>query len=549
MAIREFEANGVHRAKIGFFDARLTTSDDLSRFKERKFECVDCTEHELRDPEFVASLDAVIFSQNPQRRQALVDVLSATVALLLNNDVRVYIRIAPEARPYSPEAGPYSRKVIVDSLLQLNVPLANLREDERQQVPKMFREREGAMLAPSIYLFDSGVGWTDIANIVCDHPAGKAPNRDLLPDGCDRSLLDADKQDEGLLLLQRAFCDCKSLHLQPMADGLSGAPVYKAYAAIEPGLAGDWPYLHFVKIGSRKKISDEYHKYIGRAVDYVPFHLGPRLRLERCNLGSSLGILVGDFVEGAEPIRDAAPAGRAGHAVANLFDKTLGAWRKQSQFCPTQILGDVLGPKWLDEKTEREIELPAGRMCIVEKLGGDINVSTLRAFFEAHSGIEVRCCPSHGDLHATNVLVRGGDAIIIDFEKMQDAFPLLYDPASLEGGLLVDGFRHDVRAKERPEELLESISPLYQLDVLRGFVSPCHAVDPCSWYYDCVSQIRTLSKHADPAGQYALVLALCLIRKGCSWHQFETAQENLRAISFVLGQRILAEIDRVGLNV
>ncbi len=181
----------------------------------------------------------------------------------------------------------------------------------------------------------------------------------------------------------------------------------------------------------------------------------------------------------------------------------------------------------------------------MSQLGGTPVVGPLRAIFNRCSQSQARSGPAHGDLHATNVLVRGGDAIIIDFEKMMDEFPMLYDPASLEGGLLVESFGRDPRSEDKPGELLNSILRLYTLDVLNNFVVPCHATNPSSWFYDCVGQIRTLSRHAELSeGQYAIVLAVCLIRKGCNPHLFKPAYENLRAISFILGQKILTQIDQ-----
>ena len=542
MPIREFSSAGVPRAKIAFYK-ELPLAPELERFKERKFECVLCTEEDLKNPGFVSLLDAVIFSQKPEKRNALGPVLLATIPLLLDNDVRVYVRIADD-----PNQSIVARKLVIDTLLNLNAPLANLSPEEWDRIPKASREREGSYLAPYVYIFDSNEKWPSIAHTVCDHPAGSAPNTELKFDGHDIISLGQDGHDERLMLLQRAFSNCNTLHLEKMTDGLSGAPVFKAYATQQPLVGGwkyDWPCLHLVKLGPRKKIVDEYDNYIGHALDYVPFHLGPRLRLDRCNLGSSQGILVGDFVEGTEAMRDSAPAGRAGHAIANLFDKTLGAWRKQAQPNTHRTLRQFFEDKWLDDD-EKEISLPQARANIVSQLGGTPVVTPLRAIFNRCSQSQVWSGPAHGDLHATNVLVRNGDAIIIDFEKMEDEFPMLYDPASLEGGLLVEGFGHDKRSKEDPRKLLESIESLYTLDILNNFVVPCHATNPSSWFYDCVGQIRTLSRHTELYdGQYALVLAVCLIRKGCNKYLFPNpAFENLRAISFILGQQILKQIDQ-----
>lgn len=541
MPISEFSSKGVPRAKIAFYK-ELPLESDLERFTERKYECIPCTKEDLQNPEFVALLDAVIFCQKPEKRNALNTVLRAVIPSLMNSDVRAYVRIAED-----PDKSIVARKLVIATLLNMCAPLANINRAEWDQIPEKSREREGSNLAPYVYIFDCTENWISIAHTVCDRHAGTAPNTDLIFDGHDIRSLGEDGHDERLMLLQRAFSNCHTLHLEKMTDGHSGASVFKAYASHHPQVGGwnyDWPSLHLVKLGPRKKIVDEYDKYIGHALDYVPFHLGPKLRLDRCNLGSSQGILVGDFVEGTESIRDSAPAGRGGHAIANLFDKTLGAWRKQAKVNPYRTLGQFLEGKWLD-KNAQEISLPQSRANIVSQLGGTPDVGPLREIFNRHSQSQVMTGPAHGDLHATNILVRNGDAIIIDFEKMEDEFPMLYDPASLEGGLLVESFGRDPRSKNNPDKLLESISPLYTWKILNHFVVPCHAAKPSSWFYDCVGQIRTLSRHAERHdGQYALVLAICLIRKGCNPDPFEPVYENLRAISFILGQQILTQFDQ-----
>jgi hypothetical protein len=303
--------------------------------------------------------------------------------------------------------------------------------------------------------------------------------------------------------------------------------VCKAYASLEAGRVGSgptgpYPHLYFVKIGPRKKIIDEYDKYKDYMIEYVPFHLSPRLRRERCNLGSTQGILVGDFVEGTESLVASARGSRSGHAISNLFDRTLAGWRKQALPDQSRTLGNYLVDKWQVEGSEALIALPKSREAIVKKLGGTIAIRPLKRIFERHSGTSPLCAPAHGDMHATNVLVRHGDAIIIDFEKMHDHYPLTYDPASLEGGLLVEGFAKNLKNESiNSDELVELLKPLYKLDVLisRDEIL-CHRGSSAEWYYDCVNQIRTRNWSAEHIrGQYALTLALCLIRKGCNRSQ------------------------------
>ena len=69
MAIREFSPDGTPRAKIAFV-GEVPPEEHLSRFREHKFtwEPSDpdypVTLGQLRDPDFIAKLDAVIWTQD-----------------------------------------------------------------------------------------------------------------------------------------------------------------------------------------------------------------------------------------------------------------------------------------------------------------------------------------------------------------------------------------------------------------------------------------------------------------------------------------------------
>jgi hypothetical protein len=235
------------------------------------------------------------------------------------------------------------------------------------------------------------------------------------------------------------------------------------------------------------------------------------------------------------------------HAISNLFDKTLGGWRKQKRPDTSQSLSKYLEKKWYTEGSNVLITLPPARAEIVRNLGGDTDIASLKEIFENHGNTSALVAPAHGDMHATNVLVRHGDAILIDFEKLEQHYPLTYDPASLEGGLLVEGFIKDLK-KERlkPNELVKLIEPLYEQSTLKGRgTTHCRPGDRTEWYYDAVNQIRTLSWATEnEPGQYASTLALCLIRKGCNVHENldAVAPSEARAIAFFFGQQILRRL-------
>ncbi len=553
MAIREFSpegTQGTRRAKIAFL-GYMPAAEDLRQFELRRFKCEEWTLEQLRQSEKLAELDALIWTQRSDKPNELPRQLRSVVPSLLDHDVRVYIRLA-EGKDGTDTA----RRLVVNALGEGRIPPANLYPEEWRGLPVDLQERQGGNLMPNVFIFEANDAWPGIATIVCDHPAGPVPKFKLssnaaILDG----RFDSGSHEERVLLLQRAFWNCSELRLRLIAGGLSGAQACQAYASLEAGITGAYHHLYFVKIGPRKKIVDEYDKYCSHVLEYVPFYLAPRLRLERCNLGSSQGILVGDFVEGTESLISCARDGRCGPAISNLFDKTLGAWRKRPVPDPSsRTLSTFLEEKWKVEGSREMITVPSVRESIVKALGGALEIPPLKRAFEKYGNTVARCGPAHGDMHATNVLVRHGDAILIDFEKMKPIYPLTYDPASLEGGMLVEGFMKDLeQLRLAPEKLVELLDPVYALDTLLGRAEiSCERGDVAEWYFDAVNQIRTHSWSAEnEPGQYALTLALCLIRKGCNAHDDFTEQQNvLRGIAFFFGQRILREVvSRRGLKV
>ncbi len=465
---------------------------------------------------------------------------------LLDHDVRIYIRLATDEKQTA-----IPRKHVVNALIKDALP-ANFERAEWLTIPESQRERESSLLFPCIYIIDTANTWGEIAALVCNRPASPMESRLSFDEDILLDRFGPEGHAERVVLLKRAFWKCSDLRLTPLDGGMSGASVLKAYASaigglVQRGATGAYPHLFFVKIGPRKKIIDEYDKHRGHIFEYVPFHLGPRLRRDRCNLGSTQGILVSDFVDGAETLIACARGGRCGHAIANLFDKTLGGWRKQHYVDNSRTLSAFLEEKWRLEGQSQLMKVPEDRVPLVQQLGADISIEPLKEIFDDLGNTKPKVAPAHGDMHATNVLVRHGDAILIDFEKLEQHYPLTYDPASLEGGLLVEGFVEDLKkGKLGLTELKQLIERLYDERALKSAATTfCRPGDPAEWFYNAVNQIRTLSWSAEEhPGQYALTLALCLIRKGCNPHVDLNANEpNIsRAIAFFFGQKILREM-------
>jgi hypothetical protein len=284
-----------------------------------------------------------------------------------------------------------------------------------------------------------------------------------------------------------------------------------------------------VKIGDRGKIFEEYWLYEEKVDPYVPFHLGPHLIRERCCLGATRGIIVGDYVEESESLRDCASQGRATTAIACLFDRTLQGWYRSARKKPTPISTGLL--EWFPK------QISAKRLKRARSLGASLDLNALRSLFASCDSLPVTVGPIHGDLHATNILVRGPDAIIIDFES-RDNFPLVFDAASLEASLLIEGFPSD--GPRQVEESLDSLVPLYEHPILGGSLPLANPRDPSYWFRTWVRQIRRYAREWEcKEDQYAGALAIALLTKAAKDKDAPEPEASRRAAAYVLAEHVL----------
>lgn len=525
MAITEFAATK-KRTRVCFL-GELPNKTGLQAFVRRGFR-PERFSTEMRAPRELAVTDAVVLTQSVKNLKNVLRDLQRFAERLLAFDCRIYVRVASGLNLQGRE-----RTTIVNAIRNLHLPGAGLTPAERSTLDEALREREGTPLAPYVFICDASWPWDVIAQTIAENPAGDPPNLDLVPHAvkADGSVLKLDA--ESTLLIQRAFTDCSEVHLQAMQDGLSGVNVFRAYVVLTAGLEGRWPTSYFVKIGARSTIGREYFHYQAHALKYIPFYLAPRLSLDRCGLGATQGIIVGDFVEQAEPLRDAAQAGRSVHALGTLFSRTLAAWRHAARKDNSRSIGEVLA-----EFLPTDWDIPDARKdIIVNNFGMAPDVPQIRQLLTQCTGKPVLIGTIHGDLNPSNVLIRLSDAILIDFEKLKAGRPLVYDAASVEAGLLVDGFAEDRR---EPRDWLRSIEPLYDSHELFEWRIPCHPKDGSSWFYDCARQIRLQARQLElETGQYATALAIALVRKSCNKHIFRGRRDMPRAVAYVLGEKIL----------
>ncbi len=459
-------------------------ADAQLAFAEREYVVAECTAADLKRPEYLAGLSAVVLTQSEDKPLTITRELEAHAESLLDYDCRIIVRAARGVG------------AIVGAIGSLGIPAAGLPADAattKQEDPPL----------PFARYFDASVGWAEIANFVQTCPHRPYPSLSLN--------IEVTKTDDGSvvldssieILLRRAFSDCSKLCVEKLAGARSGAKVYRVYAELCGGVLGEVTQPFIVKTASRDEIISEYVNYEDKVHPYIPFHLGPHLDYKRCCLGGNGGLLVLNYVTESETLLRCAGEGRSLPAIACLFDRTLFGWHRQAREV------DVPFAKPLAERFPTSIN--QDRLAIAQStFGATLGVDELKRLFSCCKSTPVLVGPIHGDLHATNVRVRTSDAVIIDF-RTQENYPLLFDAATLEASLLVEG---DFGSDVEPREWFDAIKPLYE-----GTLFACLAPQPApsswsSWFYASIRQIRGYARQWECGkGQYAAALSLALLEK------------------------------------
>ncbi|MBD8900361.1 phosphotransferase [Rhodanobacter sp. DHG33] len=541
MAISEFRSLLPARGTI-VFGGEQPSDNDARSFTTRGYAQLLSTEQtDLTSAAVIASIGAVVFTVTTGGGSDLKAFLEKYADVLLDHDCRIYVRVNRQK-----ELQAMARTIVINAVDECVLPVGWVTKDEARNLQNPLERSDGMPFAPFVYICDLALGWDDIAQLIAKNAAGDAPAPLLQVVAVDIAGAVTQLPPSRETLVRRAFSDCTKVRLVQMADGLSGAKVFRAFSEPSAATPGSWPLIHFVKLDARRSIVSEYIKYHEEGLDFVPFHLAPHLDDTRCALGARDGILVGDLIQDAVSLREYATTGFAAVALSNLFNKTLRPWHHAAMKDEARSVADYFDGRY-QTKIIFPTTIPPKRLLEIQRLGGDMSLTDLENIFKAQDHKPTRIGTIHGDLNATNVLVRNTDAIIIDFNDIQANMPLVYDAACLEGGLLVDGFVKDTRS---PKDWLASIAPLYQKAALVDWIESCHPSDASRWFYDCVRQIRIHAKQFEcQPGQYATVLALTLLKKACNSHSFEDSAEPsdrkraiLRAGAYVLGQQILRSL-------
>ena len=539
MAIRKITVESITRRRIGFFeeDPPENAIKNLNEYKVCRL-----NRSSIQNVKELSNVAAVIFRQDSKKPYSITRHLANYAKTLLYLDCRVFVIPSRDSGK-----GINYRNFIVNAIKNKNLPCLGLGKNEFESLNDSVEYDNN--LTPTVLVLDvHSQPWAHVAKFLQDYPPGKPPFLNLQLEHVHESHEAIKFSSEQEALIQRAFYDCSSVKLMGHSEGRSGVHTYRAFAArrntgenIHVSTPQDYQY--FIKIGKRKQISKEYTAYRDISLEHIPFHLGPRLRLDRCALGAEQGIIVCDYVCDSESLLDCARDGRAVPVIANLFNTTLRAWRDGSSHSERPL------QRYLVDRMP--VSIPEQRKKLIKEIEPPKCPTELRNLLEQTPSTPVLIGVIHGDLHSLNVLVRGIDAILIDFEKVEVNKPLLLDLASLEAGIFVDGFVGERRCKQ---VLLESIESLYEVKYLVQHEKiKTNLSDESAWFFDCIRQIRMQAREIEQnEGQYALTLAVELAKKACKQNLIGQNKSNgiqltvddVRSLAYILSQRILTKLSQ-----
>lgn len=377
----------------------------------------------------------------------------------------------------------------------------------------------------------------EVAEIFARHDPGPAINRALhihRPESL--ALTEAQT-----FLLQRAFADCESVTLSPLGGGRSAMTVL-VQATLSNSMAGPHPLPFFAKLDSAARIVTERECYERYADSHIAWNLRPNLQPTRCIVGTELGILVGSFVTKSESLWTLILEGRAGRAIANLFEETLAGWRAPTAALQSEAgsIAPALSGVFVYQNVRKRYLRAAADLGVTRDP---------QTIWEGFLNLPTRTWPKapvHGDMHADNARVRGDDTIIIDLARVVLGPPSA-DPACMEVWIAFQMPPPQYAVDE--ESWLATVTDLF---AVRHVLAPPPVQQDASlpWLRDAVLQTRHVALASSPATDYAITLALHLLRRAMFEPDPDAPQADAvrRTWAWILGCQLLEGVQALCLE-
>ncbi len=358
----------------------------------------------------------------------------------------------------------------------------------------------------------------EASEIIARHDPQEAANLELQIE----LAKELDPLDEiSVLLLQRAFWDCKKIELLPLFGGRT-AKVFQVDVLFKERGYIHHPLPFFAKIGDSEKIQCEHENFKKYVEHYIPFHLRPYLDSRRSIFGTKAGIIVGCFVEKSEPLRAVIRRGEAASVIPSIFLESLANWREQATPEAGRFSLDVFTP----------VKISPNRLRSAQQLGLEKTPDELLFVLNSLRNTAFFCGIVHGDLHDRNIRVRKNDAILIDFAKVKSG-PIVADCAALEISLI---FEHDEEDN---------------LDLWKEFVTKYYSLDAClqmpagdnSWQFAVVDEMRKIVNAKKACDfEYPIALAHYLLNRA-TYPSESDGDEVRKTHALLIAEKLIKDLE------
>lgn len=289
---------------------------------------------------------------------------------------------------------------------------ANTSEYERDTEPF-------ARSHPNVTMFHGNYEIT--AQSAARHVPGPGANVNLRLEG------DVPEDPEAITLLRRALHDLTSARLRLIPGARSGASVWLVTPGIEDQLRMSRPWL--IKLHDKLSIDKERSNFASQVENRIPWDTRPRVCSERCVIGATKALLVQDFVENAQPLREAWDTQVPDALFGGLFGHALRDWSRT----PTTVRNS-LGAEFERIKALRWSEHLEEAAALAGS--GFPAPDDLKRMIASWPEVEYLQSTIHADLHTGNLFVTGpAQVIVIDFERVTHG-PVISDRACLEVSLV-----------------------------------------------------------------------------------------------------------------